>query len=176
MNIIKNILNIKISIFFLKKQIGGRQISLFGNTIGIDRPSSIMLRIINKFFGNEKIIKDDIIFVDHINNELITIEDTENIDRNIFILKTLENQDDKFVSQLSFEYLTTVLNEYQDINIFISFASLNIKDFYLPKFMDEYLELNAEEKLTVFFTGKDYSSSIFPLNITTLNEYLGTVT
>ena len=158
---------------YLKNQIGGKQIPIFENTRGIDYPSLIVSKISNKFFSSETSVIDDVVFIDHKNNDMFFIENTNNIDRNIFILKTLEVQEDKIVSQMSFKYLTTMLREYQDTNIFISFAPLNVKDFYLPKFLEEYLESNPEEKLTVFFTGKDYSSFTFPLNIRILNEYLG---
>jgi hypothetical protein len=171
----KKYIKYKNKYIYLKNQIGGEKIPLFKHTMGIDRQSPLISNIINKFFSAETTIKDDIIFIDHTNNDVSMIENTENIDRNILILKILKTQEDEMVSSLSFEYLSRVLNEYQDTNIFISFAPLNVKDFYLPKFMDEYLELNPEEKLTIVFTGREYSSHTFPLNITILNEYLGII-
>jgi hypothetical protein len=155
---------------------GGNNFDFFDSTIGFD------------FFGRQKIIlkkrfgdliksyeSDKFGIIDIVTNENLYFKNAENIDRNIIICNYDNSSlDDNYMTEFSFEYLTDVLKKHPDTNLFISFAPLNVKDFYLPKFLEEFLDSNVNEKLTIIFIGKNYSDNMtnFFLNMSVLNNYL----
>lgn len=157
---------------------GGNKLNFFDNTIGFD---SGKLKQINyeKRFGNyiKSYESDKFGIIDIIGEENSNVINAENIDRNIIFCNYGDSGlDDNFMTNFSFEYISRILKEnYPDTNLYISFAPLDIKDFYLPKFLEEFLDSNINEKLTVVFIGKDYSDRFytsFSLDIKILNNYL----
>jgi hypothetical protein len=175
-NLLKNQINIPL----LKNNLimkGGDKLNFFDNTIGFD---SNMLKKQNykKRFGNfiQSFEDDKIAIIDIIGEDNLNVNNAENIDRNIIIHNYLDSGlDNNYMTNFAFEYLTKVLKNYPDTNLFVSFAPLDIKDFYLPKFLEEFLDSNIDEKLTVIFIGKDYTDRLnvsFSLNMQILNNYL----
>jgi hypothetical protein len=132
--------------------------------------------IINKIFlDTDYIFKNQIYFI---NSGMIKIKNGENIDENIIILKSGDfMSDDIDLTTHSFDYLTPVLSKYRDMNLFITIAPVTLKEYYLPLFLDQYLEENQSEELVVMIIGRNYNAEYtgFGIDMKTINDYLGVI-
>jgi len=155
-----------------------------GKLIGIDM-NFISTRLYKKLFG-------EYCYIDETNNIVYANFGSEaidknctfnNIDKNIFVLKTKECVlDNTILSEYFDNYLTNEIKNLPNYtepnnNLFITIAPVTLKDYYFPLFFDEYLSENPNEKLTIIIIGKNYdeTSGGFDLDFTKVNNYFGEI-